>query len=159
MINLHPEWSGATKLENFTPRLEKMFKCHQCKNEFISKDTLDTHMMKEHTEEIPCQECDHISKTPNNMKEHVIENHTIEQLDGSSELQKSPEKINHDELWCYKCEEQQDDCQGWEHQLPNRPAMKAHMHNEHNISIFEDIDIDKHGGFKYYRYPGKFYGY
>ena len=93
------------------------------------------------------------------MKEHFIENHTIEQLDGSSELQMSPEKINHDELWCYKCEEQQDDCQGWEHQLPNRPAMKAHMHNEHKISIFEDIDIDKHGGFKYYRYPGKFYGY
>ena len=47
---------------------------------------------------------------------------------------------------------QQDNCQGWEHQLPNRPDMKAHMHNEHYITTFEDIDIDKHGRFKNYRH-------
>ena len=46
-----------------------------------------------------------------------------------------------------------------EEQLPNRPAMKGHMHNEHHMTIFEDIDIDKHGGFKWYRYPGKYYGH
>ena len=92
--------------------------------------------MKENIEEIPCQECDHISNTPDNMKEHFIENHTIEQLAGCSELQKSSEKIEPDELCCYQCEQQQDDCQGWEHQIPNRPAMKAHMHNKHNITIF-----------------------
>ena len=83
----------------------------------------------------------------------------IEQLDGFSDLQKSPEKIDHGELWCYKCKEQQDNCQGWEHRLPNRPAIKAHMHNEHNITIFEYIDIDKNGGFKNYREPEKFYEY
>ena len=42
-------------------------------------------MMKEHIEEIPCQEYDHISKTLDNMKKNIEENHTIEQLDGSSE--------------------------------------------------------------------------
>ena len=73
------------------------------------------------------------------VKEHVTENHTIEQVDGSSELHKSPKKVEHDELWCYKCEEQQDYCQCWEHQLPNKPAMKAHMHTKHTITIFEDI--------------------
>ena len=70
-------------------------------------------------------------------------------LDGSSEFQKINENTEPDELWCYKCEDQ----------LPNRPAMKRHMHNEHLITIFEDIDIEKHGGFKWYRYPGKYYGH
>ena len=35
--------------------------------------------------------------------------------------------------------------------------MKEHMHDGNYITIFEDIDIDKHGGFKWYRYPGKYY--
>ena len=86
-------------------------------------------------------------------------NHTMEQLVGSSELPKSSEKIEYDELWCYKCKELQDNWQGWEHQLANRPTMKAHMHNKHNITIFEDVDMDTLGGFKYYIYPGKLYGY
>ena len=86
-------------------------------------------MIKEHNEEIPCQECDPTSKMPDIMKRHIKESHTIEQLDGCSELPKSSEKIEHDELWSYKCEEHQDNCQGWWHQLPNRPAMKAHMHS------------------------------
>ena len=71
--------------------------------------------------------------------------HHIEQLDESSEFQNIDENTEPDELWCYKCEDQ----------LPNRPAMKGPMHNEHHITIFEDIDIEKHGGFKWYRYPGK----
>ena len=47
---------------------------------------------------------------------------------------------------CHKCEEEVG-----EFQLPNKPAMKAH-----NITISEDIDIDKHGGFKNYRNPGMY---
>ena len=69
------------------------------------------------------------------MKDHIKESHTIEQLDGSSELQKSLKKIEHDKLWCHKCEEEQDDCQGWEHQLPNRTAMKENIHNDHSVII------------------------
>ena len=56
--------------------------------------------MKEHIEAIPYQECDHISNTHDDMKEHFIENHTIEQLAGCSELQKSSEKIEPYELCC-----------------------------------------------------------
>ena len=131
---------------------EKKFKCNQCDHGMSSKDSLDTHMAEEHNAhnaEIPCKECDHVSKTPDDFKQHVKESHHIEQLDGSSECQKSREKIEPDELWCYNCKDQ----------LPNRPAMKGHMHNEHHMTIFEDIDIDKHGGFKWYRYPGKYYGH
>ena len=128
------------------------FKCNQCDNELSSKESLDTTMAEEHNShnaEIPCNECDHVSKTPDDIEEHIKESQRIEQLDGSSECQKSDEKIEYDELWCNKCEDQ----------LPNRPAMKGHMHNEHHITIFEYIDIDKHGGFKWYRYPGKYYGH
>ena len=131
---------------------ERKFKCNQCDNEVSSKDCLDTHMGEEHNAhnaKISCKECDHALKTTDDIEEHVKESHHIEQLDESSEFQKINENTEPDELWCYKCEDQ----------LPNRPAMKGHMHNEHHITIFEDIDIEKHGGFKWYRYPGKYYGH
>ena len=35
--------------------------------------------------------------------------------------------------------------------LPTRTAMKAHMHDEHMITIFEDINIDMYGGFRNYK--------
>ena len=74
---------------------ENKFKCNQCDHEMSSKDSLDTHMAEEHdaqTAEIPCKKCDHVSKTPDDIKQHVKESHHIEQLDGSSECQKSREK-------------------------------------------------------------------
>ena len=59
-----------------------------------------------------------------------------------------------DELLCWKYKEKNYHISGnddsW-YRLPNRPAMKAHMHNEHQITIFEDIDIEMHGGFRTYR--------
>ena len=107
---------------------------------FILRESLDKHTDEKHNAAVNCEDCDHL-------KEHIKEHHTIEQLDGLSELQKSTKSIEHDELWCHKCPDQ----------LPNRPAMKAHMHNEHNITIFEDIDMEMHGGFRNYRIPGRYY--
>ena len=75
------------------------------------------------------------------MNEHLKENHTIEQHEDFYELKMATEKIGHDELWC-------------EDQLSNRPAMKGHVDNEHHITTFENIINDKHGGVKWYRYPG-----
>ena len=43
----------------------------------------------------------------------------------------------------HKCEKEEG-----EFHLPNKPAKKAH-----NITISEDIDIDKYDGFKNYRNP------
>ena len=57
----------------------------KCENEFKSKDTLDINLTEEHNAALTCQECDHISETPENIKEHIKESHSIEQLDGSSE--------------------------------------------------------------------------
>ena len=83
-----------------------------------------------------------------------VDKHRIEQLDGNSDS--NSEKLSdfdkivndqskQDELLCWKCKEKNyhiycnDD--SW-YRLPNRPVMKAHMHNEHQITIFEDIDIE-----------------
>ena len=82
------------------------------------------------------------------MIDHHNFEHSIEQLDGSTEMLKSDEKKEHNDLWCYKCEELNSNCQGWEYQFSNRPAIKAHMHNEHSINIFEDININDYGGFR-----------
>ena len=52
---------------------EKKFKCNQCDHEMSSKDSLDTHMAEEHNAhnaEIPCKECGHVSKNPDDMKQH-----------------------------------------------------------------------------------------
>ena len=78
------------------------------------------------------------------MDDHNKLEHIIEQLDGSTE---DPKNKEHNDLWCYKCEKPQPNCQGWEFQLSNRPALKAHMQNEHNITIFENININDYGGF------------
>ena len=75
------------------------------------------------------------------MNEHLKENHTIEQHDDFYELKTATEQIEHDKFF-------------WS----NRPAMKDHVDSENHITIFENIDNDKHGGVKWYRYPGKYYG-
>ena len=86
--------------------LKIVFKCNQCEDSLIYKDAMNKHTIEKHSVGLSCLDWDHTSKTTELMKEHVKENHTIEQLDGFSELQKSTEKIEHDELWCHKCEDQ-----------------------------------------------------
>ena len=82
------------------------------------------------------------------MNDHSKMEHKIEQLDGSTEIKKSDNRKEHDDLWCYKCEEEDPNCKGWEYQFSNRPAVKAHMHNDHGITIFEEININDYGGFR-----------
>ena len=61
----------------------------------------------------------------------------------------------HDDLWCYKCEEEDPNCTGWEYQFSNIPAIKAHMHNDNGITIFEEININDHGGFRRFLQPAE----
>ena len=95
-----------------------------------------------------CEDLCHKSDLNYNLKEHIKEHHTIEQLDVVSKLQSSTKIVEQYEFWCLK----------YEDQLPNMPAMKAHMHNEQNITIFEDIDMEMHGGFRNFRIPSRYYG-
>ena len=69
------------------------------------------------------------------MTDHNNLEHCIEQLDVSTEILNSDKETEHYDLWCYKCEEQQPNCQGWEFQFSNRPTIKAHMQNEHSMTI------------------------
>ena len=110
--------------------------CDQCGEMFQDSD---------HEVSLPCDECQHTSKSKEEMIDHVRK-HVIPQLDGHNEN----EKQEHDALWCFKCEEMTPDCQGWEFQFSNRLAMKAHMHNEHNITVMEDIDINQQKSFSFY---------
>ena len=135
----------------------KTFKCNQCDKEFECKNSLEMHISELHSQLLTCDECDQTAKNANNMEQHKVDKHRIEQLDGNSdsnseklsELDKTVnDKSKHDELLCLKCKEKNYHIYGndnsW-YRLPNRPAMKAHMHNEHQITIFEDIDIEMHG--------------
>ena len=127
---------------------EVTFKCDHCEAVFEYKNTLDKHIDETHTKKFTCNECDFTTTTVKCMTDHSKLEHCIEQLDGSAEIVKSNKKKEHNDMWCYKCEEQQPNCQGWEFQFSNRPAIKAHMHNEHGITIFKDINIDDYGGFR-----------
>ena len=90
-----------------------------------------------------CKECDFTTTRDQCMNDHNKLKHIIA-YHGSTEDSNKKNNV----LWCYKCEEQQPNCQGWEFQFSNRPAIKAHMHNKQNITIFEDININDHGGFR-----------
>ena len=105
---------------------EATFKCDQCGAMSQSKDTLNNHIAKTHIGKYTCKECDYTSTSVNSMNDDSKLEHGIEPLDGSAEITKSKKKIKHDELWCYKCEEQQPDCKGCEFQISNRPVIKAH---------------------------------
>ena len=125
----------------------KYILCDQCGETFQDSDLLNNHIIEIHEALLTCEECHHISKSKKELIDHERK-HVIPQLDGHND--NSERKQEHDELWCFKCEEMAPDCQGWEFQFSNRPAIKAHMHNEHKITIMEDIDINQHGGFSYY---------
>ena len=138
----------------------KKFKCNECDNEFKCNNNLKMHIIEVHSQMLTCDECDHTAKNANNMEHNKVYKHRVEQLDGNSDsnseklsdLDKTVnDKSKHDELLCCKCKEKNYPIYGndnsW-YRLPNRPAMKAHMYNEHQITIFENIDIEMHGGFR-----------
>ena len=122
---------------------DKMIKCNQCDNRFKCNNTLEVHMREKHSQQLTCDECNFTSKTANSMEEHILEKHRIEQIDGNSESFKTPGEIEHLRrygkidytLWCYDCDEE----------YCSRLGFKRHMHNEHSKTVFEDIDISKHG--------------
>ena len=122
---------------------DKMIKCNQCDSKFKSNTRLEIHMREQHSQELTCDECDFTVNTANSMEEHMIEKHRIEQIDGNSETFKTPGEIEHLRrygkidytLWCYECDEE----------YCSRLGFKRHMHNEHRKTVFEDIDVSKHG--------------
>ena len=125
----------------------KMIKCDQCEETCQDSDLLKNHIVEIHQVLLICEDCHHTSKSKKEFIDHKRK-HVFPQLDGHNEDKNR--KQEHDELWCFKCEERTLNCQGWEFQFSKRPAIQTHMHNELNITIMEDIDINQRGGFSYY---------
>ena len=141
---------------------EKVFKCNYCELGFENNRGLKIHIGKAHKmlkeRSTSVAEEPMLTLIPTQVSGRVQEDETNspEKLSDGDEL--VHKTFGRDELWCRKCEEEEGPaCDEWDYLLPNRPAMKAHMHNEHKITIFEDINIDSHGGFRYYRIPGRYY--
>ena len=112
-------------------------------NDSISEDNLQ--------EGIVIEKCgDNVKKKNYNFNNTVI----VENLNNDKKVNKIETTIfDRDELWCWNCEEEEGSTlDRWLYQYSNKPAMKAHMHNEHQITTFEDIHISKHEGFKYFAY-------
>ena len=84
------------------------------------KESLDKHTEEKHAA-VNCENCDYNSDSNAHLIEQIKEHHTIEQLNGLTKLKTSGKKIEHDELWCHKCEEEEEEeegeCQGWEFSL------------------------------------------
>ena len=137
-----------------SPEESLSFKCEHCDHVVGCEAKLRKHMNTEHKEQtfiaFQCDQCGYVGASEKGLKQHKIMSHRISQVDGNS----SEPDENSDELLCLTCKEKDYHIYGndnsW-YRLPNRPAMKAHMHNEHQITIFEDIDIEMHGGFRNYR--------
>ena len=73
-----------------------------------------------------------LTPTPASGRVHEEVIYSPEKLSDSEELVN--DTFEQYELWCWKCNEKDpSDDKSW-YLLPNRPAMKAHMHNEHQTS-------------------------
>ena len=77
---------------------EITFKCNECEEKCISKESLEKHIDEKHNIAVNCKDCGHKSDSNDHLKEHIKEHHTIEQLDGVSKIQKSTKMIEHDKL-------------------------------------------------------------
>ena len=148
---------GSVTLTSSIP--EQVFKCKHCELCFKNEKGLNIHIGKAHKvlktpekERSPYVAEEPVltlTPTPVSGRAHEEEIYSPEKLSDSDELVN--ETFEQNELWCRKCyEKDPSNDKSW-YLLPNRPAMKAHMHNEHMITIFEDINIDMHGGFRNYR--------
>ena len=77
---------------------EVTFKSNQCGAGVKSKDSLEIHIQETHTEKLTCKECDYTSTTVKNINGHSKMEHKIELLDGSTEIKKSDNRKEHDDL-------------------------------------------------------------
>ena len=88
---------------------------------------------------------------PEDMAKNTQDENIIEQLDGNAEIKESDEEYYQkqkeydkkiekeckaDGSWCYECSDI----------FMNRIVLKRHMHNDHNMEIYPDINIMLHGG-------------
>ena len=78
---------------------EVAFKYDQCEAVYDSKDNLEKHIDETHTEQLTCKECDYTSTSVKCMTEHEKLEHSIEQLDGSTEIIQKTQLIK-----CEHCE-------------------------------------------------------
>ena len=141
--------------------LNSKIKCDKCEEMFGDSDCMRKHTVDKHKESLTCEECPFTTQSDEDLKDHIKNMHEIPQLDGKSEVnmtavnqaavRKSEEEYererkeyNHkreeeakaDGSWCYECK---DECM-------NRVVLKRHMHNDHNLEIYPDINIMLHGG-------------
>ena len=116
----------------------KTYKWDQCDQSFgtdkgvtirIEKTYKDTiPQLNRHTEKIADDETVHACNVEkHDVKERVKSPRDIEHL-------KRFGKIDYD-FWCYDCDEEYE----------SRLGFKRHMPNKHSKTVFEEIDITKHG--------------
>ena len=116
-----------------------IIECDQWEEIFQDSDLLKNHIVKIHKVFLNSEECHQTSNSKKELIDHKRK-HAIPQLNGHNEDENR--KQEHDELWCFKCEERALNCQGWKFHFSNRTAIKAHMNNEHKITLMEDIYIN-----------------
>ena len=133
------------------PAKESKIKCDHCQEEFKTKNILNKHIDEIHLAIMNTGECEKQTKSSKDLGDHKKYEHEIEQLDGNSEIKESDEEYlrksaEYDRKleeeckaegnWCYECSDI----------FLNRVVLKRHMHNDHKIEIYPDINIMIHGG-------------
>ena len=122
-------------------------KCNQCEKSFTSDKDLKIHMDNAHLEEDDTGNIaqpdgnDEIEKPKkNNAKEEIIPTFKfvsdMTEEEREAHEKKQEEEAKSDGSWCYECN---DLCL-------NKIVLKRHMHNDHHMEIYPEINIMLHGG-------------
>ena len=111
---------------------------------------LKKHIAEKHLAVGTCNDCEPKTSNHEDLTEHK-KNERIEQLDGNSEIEQTDEEYEREceerqrkqeehckaeGAWCYECSDV----------FLNRIVLKRHMHNNHNMDIYPEINIMQHGG-------------
>ena len=125
-------WDHRTKTEHGKKQHKR--KKHEVSqiygNDSISDDNLEEETFREHCE-------DNIKKKHENIINAVIE---VNETDGNKAKKDETPTFVGDELWCWKCEEEQGPTldRRFYHFSNKRARQAAHIHNENQITIFEE---------------------
>ena len=129
------------------PANEIKVKCDHCQEEFKTKNILNKHIAEIHFAIMNIKEGEKQTKSSQDLGGQKEDDHVIEQLDGNSEVEESDEEYYRKSAiveegckaegkWCYECSDI----------FLNRVVLKRHMHNNHKMEIYPDINIMLHGG-------------
>ena len=131
--------------------MEGKVKCVYCKEEFVTDIIMKKHIAENHLAIVTSEDSENKNNDPEDMAKNTQDENIIEQLDGNAEIEESDEEYYQkqkeydqkleqeckaDGSWCYECSDI----------FKNKIVLKRHMHNDHNMEIYPDINIMLHGG-------------